>query len=126
MLPSPFLARQRPRCLIDRCLRATVGAAEIEAAEDLVVAERRPNIRNKSSIFRYRGVYLVYRSSTVRKFLTTLYVGGGGDNIRYIGGGDGGSDDIGEYVGEYTGEDKDEDADEDCLYICFWHSSRRC
>ena len=60
VLLSPFLARRRPRCLIDGCLRATVGAAEVEAAE------RRPNMRNKSSIFRYRGAYLAYRSSTVR------------------------------------------------------------
>ena len=73
MLLSPFLARRRPRCLIDRYLGAIVGAAEVETAEmaeerveDLVGAEHRPNIRNKSSIFRYRGVYLVYRSSTVR------------------------------------------------------------
>ena len=72
VLLSPFLARQRPRCLIDGCLRATVGVAEVEAemteerVEDLVGAEYRPNIRNKSSIFRYRGAYLAYRSSTVR------------------------------------------------------------
>ena len=50
MLLSPFLARQRPRYLIDRCLRATVGAAEVEAAEDLVVD--RLNIRNRSSMVR--------------------------------------------------------------------------
>ena len=81
MFLSPFLARQRPRYLIDRYLRVTVGAAEIEAAEDLVVAEYCPNIRNKSSIFRYRGVYLIYRSSTVRKSLITIYIGGGGDNL---------------------------------------------
>ena len=62
--------------------------------------------------------------------MTTLYVGGGGDNNRYVGGGDGGSDalfslgcDAGERI---WGEDVDEDLDEDLLYICFWHSSRRC
>ena len=60
--------------------------------------------------------------------MTTLYIGGGGDNNRYVGGGDGGSDgkDIGKHVGEHAGEDKDEDTDKDCLCICFWHSSRRC
>ena len=102
-------------------------------------AERRPNMRNKSSIFRYWGAYLAYRSATVRQF---PYVGGGGDNTRYCGGGEGDGDvwgvgggedeDFGEHVGEHgvEGEDKDlaEDLDEDagCLCICFWHSSRRC
>ena len=33
VLLSPFLARRRPRCLIDGCLGATVGAAEVEIAE---------------------------------------------------------------------------------------------
>ncbi len=142
MLPSPFLARQRPRCLIDGCLRATVG---VGAAADLIGAERRPNLRNKSSIFRYRGAYLVYRSSTVRKFLTTLYSGGGGEIVRYFGGGDGdggsdsgsdalfssGSDAVGRIRGviggdgEDLGEDEGEDEDEDRLSIRFWHSSRR-
>ena len=91
-------------------------------------AEYYPNIRNKSSIFRYWGVYLIYRSSTVRKSLITIYIGGGGDNIRYISGGDSNSDskDISKYIGKYTGEDKDEDADKDCLYIYFWQSSCRC
>ena len=86
-------------------------------------AECRPNMRNKSSIFRYRGVYLIYRSSTVRKSLITIYIGGRGDNIRYIGGsnsdGNGDGEDIGKYIGEYIGKDKDEDADKDYLYICF-------
>ena len=36
--------------------------------EDLVVVEGPPNMRKRSSIFKYRGLgaYLVYRSSTVR------------------------------------------------------------
>ena len=132
MLLSPFSARRRPRCLIDIGL----GAIGVEGTvEDR--AERRPNMRNKSSTFRYWGAYLAYRSSTVRKFLTTLYVGGRGDNIRYVGGGDSGSDGgsdalfssgggdripgVGdEYAGEGVGEY------EDRLYNCFWHSSRRC
>ena len=76
VLLSPFSARRRPRCLID------VGLGAVEDR-----AERCPNMRNKSSTFRYWGAYLAYRSSTVRKFLTTLYIGGGGDNIRYLGGG---------------------------------------
>ena len=64
ILPSPFLDRRRPRCLIGGCLGATVGVA-VDRAEDR--AERGPNIRNKSSIFRYRGAaYLTYRSSVVR------------------------------------------------------------
>ena len=145
LLLSPFSAWQRPRCLIGGCFEAAgvVGAAEVGMVEDR--AERRPNMRNKSSIFRYRGVYLAYRSATVRQF---PYVGGGGDNTRYCGGGeggdgDGGSDalfssgggdgdgrnkDFGEHVGEGEdedlGKDLDEEADED--RGCFWHSSRRC
>ena len=64
--------------------------------------------------------------------MITLYVGGGGDNNRYVGGGDGDGDGDGdgEHIGERAGEDEDEDADEDAdedlLCICFWHSSRRC
>ena len=139
VLPSPFSARRRPRCLIDIGLGAigVVGAvedrAEVGIAEDR--AERRPNMRNKSSTFRYWGAYLAYRSSTVRKFLTTLYVGGGGDNIRYVGGGDGGSNALFSSGGsdrirgvgdgdKYTGESVGEY--EDRLCNCFWHSSRRC
>ena len=84
-------------------------------------AEYRPNMRNKSSIFRYRGVYLIYRSSTVRKSLITIYIGGRGDNIRYISGGNGDSNskDISKYIDKYIGKDKDKDIDEDYLYICF-------
>lgn len=131
VLPSPFSARRRPRCLIDIGLGAigVVGMVEDRA-------ERRPNMRNKSSTFRYWGVYLTYRSLTVRKFLTTLYIGGGGDNIRYVGGGNSGSDgssntlfssggsnrirgignkSAGKGVGKYK----------DRLCNCFWHSSRR-
>lgn len=131
VLLSPFSARRRPRSLIDIGLGAigVVGMVEDRA-------ERRPNMRNKSSTFRYWGAYLIYRSLTVRKFLTTLYIGGGGDNIRYVGGGDsssdGGSDALfssgggnrirgigdksaGKGVGKYEGR----------LCNCFWHSSRR-
>ena len=83
MLPSPFLAWQRPRCLINGCVETAgvVGAlgtptdrADVEVVEDR--AERRLNMRNKSSIFRYRGAYLVYRSATVRQI---PFVGGEGD-----------------------------------------------
>ncbi len=153
VLPSPFLARQRPQCLIGGCLGATAGA--VGAA----VAERRPNMRNKSSIFRYWGTYLAYRSATVRQI---PYVGGGGEIVRYFGGDEGDGDawgvesnlasnldrirgvgggegeDFGKHVGEHANEDKDghvdedldedldEDFDEDCLCICFGHSSRKC
>ncbi len=140
VLPSPFLARYRPRCLVDGCLGA-IGA--VGAAEDLVVAEPRPNMRNKSSIFRYRGAYLAYRSSTVRKFLTTLYSGGGGEIVRYFGGGDGdgssdsGSDGVSDVGGDtlfssgraagdgIRGVSGGGGEDERCLCSCFWHSSRR-
>ena len=44
VLSSPFLARQRPRCLI--------GCFEAAGVVGTAVAERRPNLRNKSSIFR--------------------------------------------------------------------------
>ena len=60
MLLFPFLARQPPRCLRDGCLGAK-GAAEV-----LIGAERRTNMRNKSSAFRCGGAYLAYRSSMVR------------------------------------------------------------
>ena len=57
IVPSSFSAWQRPPCVIGGCLRATmvVGAVRIPAgeAEDLIGAERRPNIRKNSSIFRY-------------------------------------------------------------------------
>ena len=69
--------------------------------------------------------------------MTTLYVGGGGDNIRYVGGGDGGSDggsdalfssgggDRIRGVGdEYAGKGVGEYEDRPCN--CFWYSSRRC
>ena len=137
VLPSPFLAWQRPRCLIGGCFEA-VGVVGAAVAEDR--AERRPNMRNKSSIFRYRGAYLVYRSATVKQF---LYVGGGGEITRYCGGGegngDGGSDalfssgwgdgegeDFDEHVGEHAVEDRGEDVGEDAGCLCFGHFSRRC
>ena len=108
--------------------------------EDLGVAEDPPNMRNRSSTFRYVGLaYLADRSAMVR------YVGGGGEIARYAGGGDGirgvggGGEHACEHVGEDWGEDldkgKDEDldegrgegaVDEDRLYVCFRHSSRRC
>ena len=102
-----------------------------------MVAEGPPNMRKRSSTFRYGGAaYLAYRSLTVRY---VLYVGGGGDIARYLGG----SEDVGEYAGEDRGEDggegededrgegKDEDLDEDLDEadedrVHFWHSSRRC
>ena len=103
--------------------------------EDLV-AEGPPNMRNRSSTFRYGGfAYLADRSAMVR------YVGGGGDIARYAGGGDGAGDGAGEdvgmyvdgHVGEHGGEDLGEGLDEDCdeeagedLCVCFWHSLRRC
>ena len=105
--------------------------------EDLIIAERPPNMRNRSSTFRYRGVgpYLADRSAMVR------YIDGGGEIARYAGGGDGAGDSAGEdvgmhmdgHVGKHGGkdlgegldEDRDEEAGED-LYVCFWHSSRRC
>ena len=60
MLPSPFLARQRPRCLIGGC-------SEAAGVVGVVVAERRPNMRNRSSIFGHGGfAYLANRSATVR------------------------------------------------------------
>ena len=76
VLLSPFLARQRPRCLIGGCFEAAgvVGAigtpegrAEVGMVEDLVVAEDPPNMRNRSSTFRH-GVpaYLADRSAMVR------------------------------------------------------------
>ncbi len=75
-------------------------------------AERRPNMRNKSSIFRYGGLaYLAYRSSTVRKF------GGEGEIARYLrvgeGVGDGAGEDIGEHVDEHADEGGDDHVDED-------------
>ena len=137
VLPSPFFARQRPRCLINGCLGATRA---VGAAEDLVVAEHHPDMRNESSIFRYGGAYLAYRSLTVRHLLVTLSVGGGGDNIRYVGGGDGNGDDgsdarfsSGSDAGDRIwgdigddGKDMDEDVNDGrpCVYL--WHSSRRC
>ena len=96
--------------------------------EDLGVAEDPPNMRNRSSTFRYGGfAYLADRSATV------IYVGGEGDIARYTGGGDGVGDGAGEDIGEHRGEhadrgdgkDLDENLDEG-LYVCFWHSSRRC
>ena len=100
VLPSPFLAWQRSRCLIGGCFEAVgvVGVlgtptdrADIRVVEDQ--AERRPNMRNKSSILRYRGVYLVYRSATVRQI---PYVGGEGEISRYLG--------VSESVGDGAGE----------------------
>ena len=102
-------------------------------AEDLVVAEDPPNMRNRSSIFRHGGLaYLADRSAMVR------YVGGGGEIARYAGGGDrirgvGGGEHAAEHVdghvGEHgvedSGEGDGEDLDED-LCVCFRHSSRRC
>ena len=66
-----------------------VGAVgtPVDIAVDLIGAECRPNMQNTSSMFRYRGVYLTYRSS--RKYLMILYVGGRGEIVRYFGGGDG-------------------------------------
>ena len=125
VLPSPFLAWQRPRCLIGGCFEATGVVGTIGTVEDR--AERRPNMRNKSSIFRYRGAYLAYRSATVRQF---PYVGGGGDNNRYVGGGgDGGSDalfssgggdgeDAGEHVDGHVGEHGGEGDGEGLLCLC--------
>ena len=83
-------------------------------------AERRPNMRNKSSIFRYRGAYLAYRSATVRQF---PYVGGGGDSNRYVGGGDGDGDGGSDALfssgrGDGEGEDLGEGDGED-LCLCF-------
>ena len=61
-----------------------------------MVVERPPNMRKRSSTFRYGGfANLADRSSMVR------YVGGGGDIARYAGG------------GEDLDEDRDEDLDED-------------
>lgn len=73
----------------------------------------------------------------MRKFLTTLYVGGGGDNIRYIGGGNSGSDGSSNTLFSSGGGDRirgisDKSAGkgvgkyEDRLCNCFWYSSRRC
>ncbi len=85
VLPSPFLAWQRPQCLIGGCveaagvvgvLRTPTDQADIGAVEDR--AERRPNMRNKSSIFRYWGAYLAYRSAMVRQI---PYVDGGGEIV---------------------------------------------
>ena len=46
----------------------------VKVMEDLVIAEDPPNMRNRSSTFRYGGfVYLADRSAMVR------YVGGGGE-----------------------------------------------
>ncbi len=101
-------------------------------------AERRPNMRNKSSIFRYGGLaYLEYRSATVRQI---PYVGGEGEISRYLGVGEDAGDRLGEDFGEHVDEhavedgddhvdedldeDLDEEADED--RVCFWHSSRKC
>lgn len=56
VLPSPFLAGRRPRCLIGGCLGATAGLGMVE---DLVVAEDPPNMRNNrpsSDI----GVHILY------------------------------------------------------------------
>lgn len=103
-----------------------VGAVGTPAggAEDLIAAERRSNKRNTSLIFRYRIVYLIYRSSTVRKFLTTLYVRGGGGFVQYFGGGDGECDGGSNALfssGSVTGVGiRDEDEGE------IWHFSRRC
>ena len=85
------------------------GSFIVTVMEDFV-AEDPPNMRNRSSTFRYGGfAYLADRSATVR------YIGGGGDIARYAGGGDGirGVDGGGEHAGEYVGEDKDEDRGED-------------
>ena len=99
-----------------------------------MVAEDPPNMRNRSSTFRYGGLaYLADRSAMVR------YAGGGGEIASYLGGGegvgDGAGEDIGEHVDEHAVEGRDEDlvedlgevaVDEDRLSICFRHSSRRC
>ena len=96
------------------------GSSNAEVVEDLAVAERPPNMRNRSSTFRYRGVaYLADRSATVRY---VLYVGSGGDIARYLGGGE----DIGKYAAEDRGEDGGKGDVEDRLSIYFQHSSRRC
>lgn len=50
----------------------------------------------------------------------TSYVGGGGEIVRYRGGGEGEDEDEDEQVGA-----KDR-GDEDRLCTCFWYSSRRC
>ena len=97
--------------------------------EDLVVAEGPPNMRNRSSTFRYRGlVYLADRSTMIR------YAGGRDEIARYTGGGNGvgnsTGEDISKYRGKYTdgGDSKDLDknldkVDKDRVY--FWYSSRR-
>ena len=62
-------------------------------------------------------------------------MGGGGDNIRYVGGGDGSSNALFSSGGgnrirgigngdKYAGEGVGEYEDRLCNY--FWHSSRRC
>ena len=54
LLPSPFSARRRPRCLIGVCPGVTVAVEVIGAAEDRAEdrAEQPLNIRNKSSMVR--------------------------------------------------------------------------
>ena len=108
----------------------------IVMVEGAVVAERPPNMRNRSSIFRHGGfAYLADKSAMVR------YVGGGGEIAWYLGGGegtgDGAGEDVGEHVDGHAVEDRDEDLgeglgegdgedlDED-LCVCFRYSSRRC
>ena len=114
---------------------------DLVVAVVVVVAERPPNMRYRSSTFRHVGAaYLADRSSTVR------YVGGGGEIVRYFGGGDGAGDganeDFGEHVGEHAGEDRGEHGstvlfssgsgdiggdgeDEHRLCICWGQFSRR-
>ena len=108
--------------------------------EDLVVAvvaEGPPNMRKRSSTFRYGGAaYLADRSTMVRQ---VLYAGGEGEIARQVGSGDGdgdgdvggdtlfssgraagggirgamGGDGAGEHASEDLGEDAGKDADED-------------
>ena len=80
------------------------GSSMVIVMEDLVIAEDPPNMRNRSSTFRYVGLaYLADRSATVR------YVGGGGDIARYLGGGEGAGDGAGEDIGEHVDEHAVED-----------------
>ena len=86
----------------------------------MIGADRRPNIRKKSSLFIYRVISLVYKCSKVRKFLTILYVRGGGEIVRYLGIGEGeGDGDRGIVISSGSvasdgiwGEDKGDNADE--------------
>ena len=119
-----------PKLFLNEMNGLAKGSSIVIVIEDLVT-EDPLNMRNRSSIFRYKGfAYLADKSTMVR------YNGGKGEIARYTGNGDriwgvggGGSEYADRYVdghvsehgGEDWGEGEDEDLDKDprYLYVCF-------